>query len=333
MTPLFRKYSAFFLTLLFGLAILYMARDFIPAIFAAIVLALITYPLYSFFLRKTQREIVSASLVIAIVLILLVIPLTTIAGLMLNQVSKFDLNEDKIAQYEQAIVDLTGKEVIISDLVNTAETYIKSEARQVLPEIVSITSTFLLFMFIMFFVLFYLLIQKDFFLRQLKAILPFSKKNSELLVNQSGDVVKAVLVGQVLTAIIQGTLGMVSFLIVGIEGAVFWGIIMILLSIIPVVGAFLVWVPAGLFLLLEGNIWQGIFVLAWGALIVSQVDNLVRPKLVNKFADIHPLETFIGVFVGLAQFGLIGVVLGPLLISQFKLLMKVFRQEYNTKKE
>ena len=93
-------------------------------------------------------------------------------------------------------------------------------------------------------------------------------------------------------------------------------------------GAFLVWLPAGLFLLLEGSLWGGIFVLAWGALVVGNIDNFVRPKLVNRFADIHPLETFLGIFIGIAHFDLIGIILGPLILSQFKVLLRVFRKEY-----
>ena len=122
---------------------------------------------------------------------------------------------------------------------------------------------------------------------------------------------------------------MISFFIVGLNGALLWGIIMIILSVIPLVGAFIIWIPAGLFLLIEGQIWQGIFVLVWGAVIVSQVDNIIRPYLVNRFADIHPVDTLLGVFIGLPVFGLIGVIIGPLIIAMFKLLVNVYRKEYD----
>ena len=104
---------------------------------------------------------------------------------------------------------------------------------------------------------------------------------------------------------------------------------MTILSIIPVVGAFLIWLPAGIFLLISGQIWEGVFVLVWGVLVVSQVDNFIRPKLVNKFANIHPLETFLGVFMGLSFFGFIGILIGPLIISLFTTLIRIFRKEFN----
>jgi predicted PurR-regulated permease PerM len=250
------------------------------------------------------------------------------AGVFVNQVNSFNPQNLDLERYEQSIYDLTGRNVSLSETFTTLGNALKQDVRETFPRFVTFTSNFLLSTFVMFFVMFYLLIEKDRFINMVRKILPFSKKNSNKLIDESGKVTKAILIGQVLTAIIQGLLGMFSFLIVGINGAFFWGIIMIILSIIPVIGVFLVWVPAGIILLLEGQIWQGIFVLVWGALVVSQIDNIVRPKLVNKFAKIHPLETFLGVIIGLTTFGIVGLILGPLIVSLFRTLISVYVIEY-----
>ncbi|MDA3856011.1 MAG: AI-2E family transporter [Candidatus Woesearchaeota archaeon] len=324
-----KKYSALILVFFFGLIILYMLRNFLTPIITAVILSFLVYPVYSYFLKKTKgKEILSASLVIVFVLLVVFIPLSIGASVALNQINNLDLDPEGYSKYEQTIFDLTGTEISISEGVNNLGTLFKSEAKTTLPKFVSLTSNFLISVFVMFFVMFYLILDKDKVIKLVCDILPFSKKNSQHLILESGKVTRAVLIGQVLTAIIQGFLGMISFIIAGVSGAFFWGFIMMILSVIPVIGAFLIWVPAGIFLLIEGQIWQGVFVLVWGVVVVSNVDNIVRPKLVGKFADIHPLEVFLGVIIGLSTFGMIGIVLGPLIVSLFKTLIKVYHQEY-----
>jgi len=259
-------------------------------------------------------------------------PLSTIGGLMLNQINNIQIDQTSITNLETTISNLTGKNVSISDGILFVENKIKSEFGNILSKTISITSSFLLSTFIMFFVVFYLLTDKKLFLNSLIFMMPFSTKNSKHLIEESEKVTKAILIGQVLTATVQGILGMIAFFIAGINNAFLWGIIMIILSIIPVVGAFLVWVPAGIYLLINNEIGMGIFVLLWGFLVISQIDNFIRPKLIGKFANIHPLETFIGIFMGLSFFGFIGIIIGPLIISLFNTLIKVYIKEYSNEK-
>jgi predicted PurR-regulated permease PerM len=321
-------YFAVVVIVLLGMGAIYMLRDYLSAIFIAIVLTFLVYPVYEYLCQSSGRKILSASAVLFGVLILILIPLTIIGGVFLNYVNNFDLSEERIENYENSIFELTGLQVSIADTLISFEDSFKKEIKSTLPRILSFTSNFLISTFIIFFVMFYLLIEKDFFLKYTTLLLPFSSKGSKHLINESAKVTKAVLLGQVFIALIQGLLGMFAFFVAGISGAFFWGIIMIILSLIPVVGAFLVWLPAGLLLFLDGNYAMGIFVLLWGALVVSQIDNFVRPKLVGKFADIHPLETFVGVLAGITTFGIIGVLLGPLFLSLFKTFVRIFVEEY-----
>jgi predicted PurR-regulated permease PerM len=310
-----------------------MARPFFTPIAAAVIIAFMAYPVFAGIQRMTGRPIVSATLVIVGIVLFVIIPVSMIGGVMLSQVNKLDFNEERLSELEAQVESLTGQEVTLTEYFVTIENYVKSEFRNWLPKVVSITSNFLIGLGIMFFILFYLLLQKDMFIRETIRLLPFSKKGSTKLLTESGHIVRAVLIGQVLTALIQGALGMFSFIVVGVEGAFLWGVLMVVLSLIPVVGAFLVWIPVGAFLLLDGLVWQAIFVFAWGGLIVSQVDNFVRPKLVNQFYNIHPLETFIGIFIGIAQFGMLGIILGPFMVSLFKVLITIFREDYLPEKE
>lgn len=324
-----KKYFALSLIIISALWILYLMKGYFKPILLAVILSFLIYPLYNYLSNKTKKEVFSAISIIILLILVVIIPLSTVAGVILNYVNNFNLDEDKIVLYEDSIFKLTGMDISIAQSVQDIVAYIKVETTNSLPEIVSFTSNFLISMFIMFFVMFYLFIGKDYILKNFTRILPFSQENSKHLLNESGKITKAILIGQVLTAIIQGLLGMLSFIIAGVDGFFFWGFIMIVLSLMPVIGAFIVWVPVGILLILEGNLGMGIFVLVWGGAVVSQVDNIIRPKLVNKFANIHPIETLLGVFMGLTAFGMIGIVLGPLILSLFAITVKVYLQEYS----
>ena len=325
----FKKYFALSIIILLGIFILYMLKGFLTPIFIAVVLSYLFYPLYKYFLKKTgDKKTLSSLGVIFVILIIILVPLSGLASVMLNEFKSIDFSEEKIAHYEDRIYDLTGFEFSISENVVNLQDRLRSEAESFLLSLISFTTNFLLSVFIMFFVMYYIFIDKDRIIAFLISIMPFSKEGSVHLLNNSSKLISAILIGQFLTAVVQGLLGMFSFYVAGIQGAFFWGIVMIILSIIPVVGAFLVWLPAGIFLIVEGQVGWGIFILLWGALVVSQIDNIIRPKFVNRFAKIHPLEIFIGVIMGISFFGIIGLVIGPLIIALFGALLKEYRREY-----
>ena len=328
MTNNFKKYFALSLILIIGIGILFMLKKYLTPIIGAIILSFLLYPVYQYLFKKTKKSILSAILILFGIFLILTIPISIMSTVILNNINSLTFTEDNLVKYENSIYEITGKKIIISDGLVNLGNEIKNDLKNTLPKFMSYTSSFFLSIFIMFFIIFYLFIEKEKFLNYFISILPFSEKNSNYLLNESGKVVKAVFLGQVLTAIIQGSLGMFAFILIGVDNAIFWGIIMIFLSIIPTIGAFLVWVPIGLMLIFNGNPAGGIFILLWGAVVVSQIDNFVRPKLVNKFANIHPIETFLGIFMGLSTFGIVGIIIGPLIISLFSTLIKVYREEY-----
>lgn len=317
-----------FLTLLIG----FMLKDFFISIFLAVIFAYVLNPLYEKLVQKTNRRSLSAILILLIVFVVFLIPSILIGSSIYSQFQSFELNLDQIESVETSIENLVGIEFSIADSLDDLEQTILSNVRDYSQQLISLTTSFFIGLFLFAFILYYSLIEKKKIVRFVKEILPFSTSKSTNLINQSGFIVKALLIGQVLTAIIQGTFGMVSFMIAGINGAIFWGIIMIILSLIPMVGAFLVWFPAGILLLLQGEIGMGIFILAWGALVVSQIDNIVRPILVTRYYNIHPLFVILGVFAGLSVFGILGIIIGPLLFELFILVYTMYREEYITHK-
>ncbi len=181
---------------------------------------------------------------------------------------------------------------------------------------------------VILFVVYYVLTDGEKLVGYLRRAAPLPVAQVDTLMREAHNGLKAVFVGQVLTSLIQGGLGGVGFLIAGVPGAVLWASVMAVLSLLPVVGAFLVWVPVAVFMLISGDLWQGFFLLGWGVLIVSQVDNLIRPRLIGNRAQIHPLFVLIGVLGGVAAFGFIGLFLGPVLVGVTLSVLKVWENEY-----
>ncbi len=181
---------------------------------------------------------------------------------------------------------------------------------------------------VILFVVYYVLTDGEKLVGYLRRAAPLPAEQVDTLMREAHNGLKAVFVGQVLTSLIQGGLGGVGFLIAGVPGAVLWAAIMAVLSLLPVVGAFIVWVPVALYMLVSGELWQGFFLLGWGVLIVSQVDNLIRPRLIGNRAQIHPLFVLIGVLGGVAAFGFIGLFLGPVLVGVTLSVLKVWEKDY-----
>jgi predicted PurR-regulated permease PerM len=135
--------------------------------------------------------------------------------------------------------------------------------------------------------------------------------------------------GQILMSVLQGFLGGIGFLIAGLPNPVLWGALMALFALLPVLGTFMIWVPAGIYLLITGHVWQGVFLLSYGVvLILLIVDTFLRPKLLGHSSDLHPIFVLVGVLGGAAVFGFIGLFLGPLLVGVMVSVLKVWEQEY-----
>ena len=150
-------------------------------------------------------------------------------------------------------------------------------------------TSFLFWVFVMFFSLFYFLIDGKRTLGYIMSLSPLRDEHDKLLIKKFISISRATLKGTIVVGIIQGLLGGVMFWIAGIPSPAIWGLVMTLCSIIPMFGSGLVWLPAGIILLLLGDIWQGIFVLAVGMGVISVLDNILRPKLVGKDTEMHPL--------------------------------------------
>ncbi len=189
-------------------------------------------------------------------------------------------------------------------------------------------TNFVFWVFVMFFTLFYFLIDGKRALKYLMMLSPLRDEHDKLLIKKFISISRATLKGTLVVGIIQGLLGGITFWIAGIPSPAIWGIVMVLLSVIPLVGSAILWIPAGIILLLLGDVWQGVFVLAVGAGIISTVDNILRPKLVGKDTQMHPLMVFFATLGGISFFGLPGFIIGPIMVSLFLALGEIYTIEF-----
>lgn len=187
---------------------------------------------------------------------------------------------------------------------------------------------FFIALVVILFVVYYVLTDGERLVWYLRRAAPLPASQVDHLLGEAHNGLRAVFVGQILTSLIQGGLGGIGFLIAGLPGAIVWASVMAVLSLLPVVGAFLVWVPAAAFLLARGDIGHGVFLIIWGVVVVSQVDNVIRPKLIGDRANIHPLFVLIGVLGGVAAFGFIGLFLGPLIVGVTISMLRVWEDQY-----
>jgi predicted PurR-regulated permease PerM len=181
-------------------------------------------------------------------------------------------------------------------------------------------------LFISFFLLFYFFRDQEDALSLLKSLLPFSAKETEGLLRRVKDTIYAIVYGKLLTAAVQGLLGGIAFWFLGLPAAWFWGLLMALLSVVPVLGASVVWAPAAVFLALEGHWVKALILGIWGVAVVSLIDNVLYPMLVGQRLKVHNAAVFIAVLGGLVSFGPAGLFVGPAVLAVTVALLELWQR-------
>jgi predicted PurR-regulated permease PerM len=184
-------------------------------------------------------------------------------------------------------------------------------------------------LFITLFVMFYLFLDGEALVRRVRYLSPLRSDYEELLASRFVLIARATVKGTLLIGLAQGALGALTLLVFGIKSWLLWGVVMIILAVIPMMGAWLVLIPAGLFQLMSGNVWQGIGIMVCSLVVVSNVDNLLRPRLVGKGAKLHDLLIFFSTLGGIAVFGIMGFIIGPVLAALVMTIVDIYGIEFS----
>jgi predicted PurR-regulated permease PerM len=180
----------------------------------------------------------------------------------------------------------------------------------------------------MLYALFYFIRDGDKFLDMVMKLLSLGRERGKVLQERFVVTAKSTLKVTLIIGGIQGILGGLIFWFTGVQGALVWGVVMIILSILPVVGCSIIWIPAGIVMILTGYLWKGVLILAFGVFVISMVDNLLRPILVGRDVQMHPLLIFLSTLGGIALFGFSGFVIGPIITSLLLAIWTMYDQFY-----
>jgi predicted PurR-regulated permease PerM len=179
--------------------------------------------------------------------------------------------------------------------------------------------------FFVMFTMFYLFRDGEAAVEVLRDSLPLPRERADALLRRTRDVVGASVTGVLVIAVVQGVLGGLMFWILGLPSPLVWGVVMVVLATIPMLGTFVVWVPFAIFLALTGNVGKALILTFWGAVVIGMADNFLRPRLVGDRTQMHDLLIFFSVLGGLKVFGVLGILLGPVLVAVGSSLLAAFR--------
>lgn len=330
----FKKQLAFFTLLLFGGFLFYLISDFFSAFLGAVIFYEIFKKPMNYLVEKHKWPITgSVLLVIVFSLVMIVIPIILCINSLYHKVSTI-INDPTsllsvVSTLGEKIKETFGYDIYSDQTIASIKTYASSLIPSVLNKSLSIVGQLL----IMYFILFYLLYNYKEIPNYLRKYLPLGKKDIKIFLDELSSMTISNVIGTPILAIIQSASAVLAFYIFGVPEPIFWGIMCGVFSFIPFVGSAIIWIPAGIYLLSSGVNWQGIGILAYGALVISNVDNLFRFMFQKKFANVHPLVTVFGVIIGIQLFGLPGFIFGPLLISYFLIGIGLYQNAYNEPKE
>lgn len=311
---------------LFGV-LLYGLWPYLNALLGAFILFIIFLPLYRWLTIKLKVKVgLSATLVILLSIVLILIPISFLASVLVKEIqlvlTDFHSRLGGWEAIKKLLPQFDATEIgsQISQAGSMASRFVFGTLSAIGNQVVSY--------FIMFFLFYYLLTtDEDKLSKIVFEVMPFSRDNTLKLQRKFRTVTYATLITSGLISLLQGTLVGLSFWWLGLGAPVLWGLVAAITSFVPVIGAAGVWASAVIILFIQGNIWAAAGLLVCG-LFISSVDNFIRPAIQKRVGKIHPLVSLLGVVVGLSLFGLVGLIIGPLLISYFLLMLGMFKEEY-----
>lgn len=313
------------------------AAPFWSYLLLGLLIAALTFPIFDRLRSWTGRPRISAGLTVTAVLAAVIVPLTMLAWQIVLDMTQFvrGLTIASVTEKLQATlvwshetvgypteVDPTTAQTLLADLIPQ----VRSGLANWIPSALAGVGTFMIGISLSIIIAYYALLTGESFVKKLKHASPMDDDLEEHFLKETKDTVEGVVLGQVITALIQGGLGYLAFFIAGIPNAFFWSFVMAILSFLPVVGAFLVWMPAAIFLFATGSTGMGVFMVLWGTLVISMIDNFVKPMVIGRSAALHPMLAFVGVIGGLVAFGIMGFLMGPLVLSLLAVVFNVLAE-------
>jgi predicted PurR-regulated permease PerM len=315
---------------------------FYGAILWGIVGAIVFAPLYRRLSRlMRERRSLAAIAVILLIIMIVILPLTLIGASLAQEASgvygRVQSGELDIARFFQQMLDALPPGVInlldrfglssLSGMQDKLSAGLLKGSQFLAAQALNIgqsTFDFFVNLFVMLYLLFFLLRDEDALSKRVKSAIPLRSEQLNALLLKFTVVIRATVKGDLLVALLQGALGGLIFWFLGITASLLWAVLMAFLSLLPAIGAGLVWAPVAIYLLATGSVWQGVVLIAYGALVIGLVDNFLRPILVGKDTKMPDYVVLISTLGGIEAFGLNGFVIGPVIAAMFIAVWDIF---------
>jgi predicted PurR-regulated permease PerM len=321
----------FFLSVLIFLGVIIIKELYfmVGAFFGAVTLyVILMYPMKYLVIIKRWPSWISAISLMITSLVIMVIPLVYMTTVAINKV--------------KPIID---NPTIINDVFNQVHTYlelnfqidvlnpdnVQKMSEQVVPfaqKTLGGTFSALGNIFLLYLVLYFMLVQTRSLERWLRKNVPFKTANVKKIIHEIRNLVYSNALGIPIVAVIQGIVGTIGYWLFGVDEYILMGILTAISSVIPIIGTLAVYLPLAIFQFVVGGSFEGLGVALWGFIVIGSVDNIARFLVQKKLADVHPLITLLGVIMGINLFGFIGVIFGPLLLSVFFILSRIYVDEF-----
>jgi predicted PurR-regulated permease PerM len=307
-----------------------MLQPFVQVIAWAAILAILFFPAHRWILRRVRRPAVASALSLLLVLITVIAPLlfvtTTLvreltdavgalqaAGQQIRSDPEAARKLETLRRTAQQYVDVDA--LLQSDKLREAAGVVGQAILQRSAMLIGGLLGFIVSALLTVFTLYYLFRDGEQIARRLPGLLPLPRPDAERIIARAREMITASVYGVVVIAIVQGTLGGILFAILGLPSPIVWGVVMTVMSTVPMAGSALIWAPAAAFLFLTGQYGKGAALVLCGVFVIGMADNLLRPRLVSRRTQMHELLVFFSVVGGLAAFGVLGLLLGPVVLA------------------
>jgi predicted PurR-regulated permease PerM len=309
--------------------ILYGLKSYFSALIGSVLLYVLFIPMFRYLKEKKKwKPSLASGLIILISFLVLVLPFLSLSVLLTDKILYYTSHYEDILIFIHKLENLTGIRLEDKATVASIAGNVGSFLSNLFPSLVTGALDVFIILGLMYFILYYLHLNDRKLKKQVLKFLPFTQPTILELSRELKASVNSNILGLGIISLVQAVLVGLSFWIFGLPDPLFWGLISFFAAFIPVLGTPMVWGPGGIYLMANGHMGSGIGLLVLGSLVIMNIDNLLRLYIVRKMGDTHPLITIIGVVLGVPLYGILGLVIGPLMISYLILLVKVYEQEY-----
>lgn len=328
-----RKYFALLVIAVMGFFLFYAALPLLAGITGAAIFYVLFKPLYLKLLGILGgRKTLSAAIVLLLSLVLIIVPLSYIAYLsvaemihLLGDVETLQAMEASIGPVMAGMgYQYTGVADFLQAHIQTVVSILEEITLIALDNVASISINVV----VLYLILFYALTEHEKVAKAVREMIPFSGNNASELMREFSATIRTTVIGNGAASLVLGALLAVGLLLLGVEHFFFWALVGSIMAFMPIIGIQIIWIPAGIFYLLMGNYTAGMGIILWGAFLSYALDGFVRQKVQKKVGEMHPLISLLGLIIGIAYFGVMGIIIGPLMLAVFILMLKMFREEY-----